>query len=92
MAQMNVDPQRVEELIKRLHTHTTDLQSKQKQIKSYLKQMESYWNDAHYKAFVEQFEEFDKMVHKAHQLSESVLLPNLKNVKKFAEEYKKLGR
>ena len=89
---MNVDPSRVEDLIKRLHSHTTNLQSSQKQMKSYLKQMEQSWNDPHYKAFVEQFEEFDKLVNKAQQLSETVLLPNLKNVKKFAEEYKKLGR
>lgn len=92
MAQLNVDPQKVEELIKRLHKHTQDTQNQQKQLKGYLTNMQQQWNDAHYKSFVEQFNEFDKAVNKALQLSETVLLPNLKNVKKYAEDYKNMGR
>ena len=92
MGQMNVDPQKVEELIKRLHAHTQNTLSAQKQLKGYLTQMQQYWNDAHYKGFVEQFNEFDKSILKSIQLSETVLLPNLKNVKKFAEEYKNMGK
>ena len=89
---MNVDPQKVEELIKRLNQHTQSTLNAQKQLKGYLTSMQQHWNDAHYSAFKEQFEEFDKMVLNAIRLSESVLLPNLKNVKKYAEEYKNMAK
>lgn len=92
MAQLNVNPERVKELISRLNSHTNELQIKQKTIKAFLKSMEQTWNDNHYKAFCEQFEEFDKLVNNAIKLSETVLLPNLKNVHKFAEDYKNMGR
>jgi uncharacterized protein YukE len=92
MAQLNVDPQKVEELMKRLHKHTQDTLNQQKQLKGYLQNLQQNWNDAHYKAFTEQFGEFDKAIQKALQLSETILLPQLKNVKKFAEDYKNMGR
>jgi len=92
MAQLNINPEKVDELIKRLNAHTNDVESKQKQLKGYLEQMQSSWNDAHYHAFKEQFEEFNKLILKATHLSSTVLLPNLKNVKKFAEEYKNMGK
>jgi uncharacterized protein YukE len=92
MAQLNVNPEKVKELISRLNIHTNELQTKQKAIKAYLKGMEQFWNDNHYKAFNEQFAEFDKLVNNAVKLSETVLLPNLKNVQKFAEDYKNIGR
>lgn len=92
MAQMNVDPQKVEELIKRLNQHTQSTLNAQKQLKGYLTQMQQFWNDAHYSAFVEQFSEFDKAIMNGIKLSETVLIPNLKNVKKFAEEYKNMKR
>lgn len=92
MAQLNVDPQKVEELIRRLHKHTQDTLHQQKQLKGYLQNLQQSWNDAHYKAFNEQFQEFDRAMQKAFQLSETVLLPNLKNVKKFADEYKNMGK
>jgi uncharacterized protein YukE len=92
MAQLNVDPQKVEDLIKRLNSYTQETITKQKQLNGFLINMQQQWNDAHYKAFVEQFNEFDKAVHKAMQLSETVLLPNLKNVKKYAEDYKNMSK
>lgn len=92
MAQLNVDPQKVEELIKRLHQHTQDTLYKQKQLKGFLQNLQQSWNDAHYNAFNEQFGEFDKAIQKALQLSETILLPQLKNVKKFAEDYKNMGK
>jgi uncharacterized protein YukE len=92
MAQLNVDPQKVEELTKRLQKHTQDTLYQQKQLKGYLQNLQQSWNDAHYKAFNEQFGEFDKAIQKALQISETLLLPQLKNVKKFAEDYKNMGR
>jgi len=92
MGQMNVNPQRVEELMKRLLSITNDMQSKQKQLKVHIQNLEHYWNDHHYKSFTEQYGEFDKILQKALQYSETILIPNLKNIKKFADEYENLGR
>ena len=92
MAQLNVDPQKVEELIRRLDMHTQDTLNKQRQLKGFLQDLQQSWNDAHYNAFNEQFGEFDKAIQKALQLSETILLPQLKNVKKFAEDYKNMGK
>jgi uncharacterized protein YukE len=92
MAQLNVDPQKVDELIKRLNKHTQDTIYQQKQLKGFLQTLEQSWNDGHYKSFNEQFIEFDHAIQRAMQLSETVLLPQLKNVKKYAEDYKNMGR
>jgi uncharacterized protein YukE len=92
MSKLNVDPQKVGELISRLNKHTQDTIYQQKNLKNFLTNLQQEWDDAHYKAFVEQFQEFDRAILKALQLSETVLLPNLKNVKKFAEDYKNMGK
>ena len=92
MAKMFVEPEMVQQLIKRMDRHTSETQRQQKQLKGFIKNMQQQWNDAHYKAFTEQFAEFDKMMTKAMQMSETILIPNLKNVKKYADEYKNMGR
>ncbi len=92
MSKMNVNPQKVEELIKRLQKHTQDTMYQHKQLKSFLINLQQEWDDAHYHAFMQQYNEFEIAMQKALYLSENVLLPNLKNVKKFAEDYKNLGR
>jgi uncharacterized protein YukE len=92
MSQKNADPQKVEELIKRLHSITEETIKKQKQLKNYVKDLESHWNDHHYKAFAQQFQEFDQKLIRTIEESRTVMLPNLKNVKKLAEDYKNGGR
>ena len=92
MSQLNVNPERVDQLIKRMNQHTIDIQQKQKAMKSFLTQMQMQWNDVHYQTFVQQFDEFDKMMIKAIHLSEITLIPHLKNVKRLAEDYKNLGK
>lgn len=92
MAQLNVDPQKVDELLKRLNQQMQEYKMKHGSLKGFLKSMETRWNDVHYKTFMENFKEFDKAFQKAIHLSETVLIPNLKNVKKYAEEYQRLGR
>ncbi len=91
-SQVFVDPHKLEELIKRLNSHTTDMVSKQKSMNGYIKNLQSSWNDVQYKSFVEQYNEFNKRVEIALKESETVLIPHLRNLKKLAEEYKNLKR
>ena len=92
MSQLNVNPEKVDQLIKRLHQHTIELDQKQKSMKSHLTQLQTSWNDVHYQTFVQQFDEFDKLIKNAIRQSETILLPNLTQVKKLAEDYKNMGR
>jgi len=92
MSQLNVNPEKVQQLIQRLDAHQKDLLNKQKSMKGYVQTQKETWNDAHYTAFVQQFEEFDKLVMNACKIAETVLLPNLKNVKNYAEQYKNMGK
>jgi|GEM_PF-4790152 uncharacterized protein YukE len=91
MSKLFVDPQKIDELILRMNTYTTEAETKQKQMKSYLVNLKTSWDDNHYKAFMQQYDEFDKLMHKAIEMSKVLLLPNLKNVKKYAEDYKNMG-
>jgi uncharacterized protein YukE len=90
MAQINVNPDKVDELIRRFYQHNDEIKNRQAQMNAYLTQMQHYWNDSHYQAFKQQFEEYHKLILKANEMAESLLLPNLKNIKKFAESYKNL--
>ena len=92
MAQMNADPSKVEELIRKLSGFAEETVNKQKQLKGMISNMQSSWNDAHYNALVQQFQEFDKKIMQSLQEAQTVIIPNLKNVKKVAEDYKNLGR
>lgn len=92
MAQMNADPQKVEELIKRLTSFTNETTDKQKQVKGFINNLQSSWNDAHYNVLIQQYQEFEKKIMNALQEAQTLIIPNLKNVKKVAEDYKNLGR
>jgi hypothetical protein len=92
MAQKNADPRKVEELIKKLGQHTNDTIEKQKRLKHFITNLESSWNDTHYKTLMLQFQEFDKKIMNALSDSENLIIPNLKNVKKAAEQYINLGK
>ena len=61
MGQLNVNPERVDQLIKRMNQHTRDIQERQKAMKNFLTQMQSFWNDVHYQTFVQQFGLIDKI-------------------------------
>ena len=89
---MNADPQKVEELIKRLSIFTNETTDKQKQVKGFINNLQSSWNDAHYNVLIQQYQEFEKKIMNALQEAQTLIIPNLKNVKKVAEDYKNLGR
>jgi uncharacterized protein YukE len=91
MTQLNVDPMKVGELIQKLKQHTQETLERQKSLRGFVGDLENSWNDAHYKSFREQFNEFDKQVQMAVRSSEELLLPQLQNVKKFAEDYRNMG-
>jgi uncharacterized protein YukE len=88
MGQMNIVPEKVEELIRRFNQHTQNTINSQRQLKGNINQLQQFWNDSNYKSVVEQFNEFDKMISKAIQLSETVIIPNLKNIKRLQENLK----
>ena len=90
MAQIHVNPEKVDELIRRFNQHNEEFKIRQNQLKAYLNQMQQFWNDNHYQAFKQQFEEYNKLIIKANEMADTILLPNLKNIKKFAENYKNL--
>ena len=92
MAQMNADPQKVEELIKRLTSFTNETMDKQKQLKGFINNLQSSWNDAHYKVLLQQYNEVEKKIMNALQEAQTLMIPNLKNVKKVAEDYKNYGK
>ncbi len=89
---MNADPQRVEELIKRLTSFTNETVDKQKQIKGYINNLSNSWNDGHYNVLLQQYQDFEKKMMNALLEAQTLMIPNLKNVKKVAEDYKNLGR
>ena len=59
---MNADTSKVEELIRKLSGFAEETVNKQKQLKGMISNMQSSWNDAHYNALVQQFQEFDKKI------------------------------
>jgi len=91
MSQLFVNPDKVEELIRRIDQHTKTIAEHQRNLKGYVNQMKTYWNDKNYAAFLDQFQEFDRLMQAPIKQSEQILIPNLKNVKKLAEDYKNLG-
>lgn len=92
MAQMHVDPSKVEELIKRFNTLLEETTYKEKQLKSFISNLQQNWNDAHYNAFLQQFQEFEQKFMRTIDEARTVIIPNLKNVQKLAEDYKNMGK
>jgi len=92
MATLNVDPQRVDDLMRRFHQLNSDMLLKENQMNQHVNQIKDSWNDSHYMAFKQQFDDYHKMIVKAAELADTVLIPNLKNIKRFAEDYKNLKR
>ena len=91
MGQLFVNPEKVEELIRRIDQHTKNMAEHQRNLKGYVNQMKTYWSDSNYNAFLDQFNEFDRLMQAPIKQSEQILIPNLKNVKRLAEDYKRLG-
>lgn len=90
MALIKINVEKVDELIRRFNQHNEEIKSKQAQINSYLNQIQDSWNDSQYLAFKQQFEEYHKLILQANEMADTLLLPNLKNIKKFADSYKNL--
>jgi len=92
MAQMFVDPQKLAEFIRLMDSFSKTAKDGDKKVKQKMNQLKQNWKDNHYKAFEEQYNDFEKMYLKSLQMLDEVILPNLKNVHKLAEAYKKGGR
>ena len=87
----NVESARVAALINKFNQHKSELEYKHKSLLAYFKGIQNYWNDHHYQSTAQYFEEYDKAIRQAIKMADEIMLPHLKNVKKFAEDYEKMG-
>jgi len=88
----NIESARVDQLIKKFQQHNKEFEYKQRSIINYFKQLQTHWNDHHYQATSQYFEEYDKAIKQGIKMAEEIIMPHLKNVKKFAEDYERLGK
>lgn len=86
--QIFVDPQKVDEIIRKMIQLITDIREREKNMNSFLTQnVPQFWKDSHYKALMEIYEDFSKNIQRKLNEADQIIIPHLKNVKKAAEAY-----